>query len=382
MGKNTTIGFYSQLNWSERVRAVFRRYRGWAACAITAIMLWICLHFCLQITNDEGARYLLSAISQGLAAILALVFMITLVAAQMTRRYTAMDMMFKTGTVLLMLVFAIGIVLPLIILKTGSIYVNECIALATFCVLSLIPHLKGVNTTLKYDVAIDNLGTEAMDAIEKARETSVINTIEELAQVGVDAAKDLQKVATSHVAKSLRFIGKSAAEEGMEDAAERVVYSLSKVGEIAAKNKLEGATRNAVIGLIQIGERSIEKRRDYIITSITNGLISIGVIAARKRWKGVVRNASGFLEKVSVKFAWQEEGLESASGLWILGASAEKYLILEIVDERIHELHKWESSTSNDSFEEAFIRAREGISGLYPNLKSSFEEFKRRYDNR
>lgn len=381
MEKNTTIGYYSQLNWSERVRAVFRRYSGWVACAITAIMLWICLHFCLQITNDEGARYLLSAISQGLAAILALVFTITLVAAQMTRRYTAMDMMFKTGTVLLMLVFAIGIVLPLIILKTGSIYVNECIALATFCVLSLIPHLKGVNTTLKYDVAIDNLGTEAMDAIEKARETSVINTIEELAQVGVDAAKDLQKVATSHVAKSLRFIGKSAAEEGMEDAAEKVVYSLSKVGEIAAKNKLEGATRNVVSGLIQIGERSIEKRRDYIITSITNGLISIGVIAARKRWKGVVRNASGFLEKVSVKFAWQEEGLDSASGLWILGASAEKYLI-EIVDERIHELHKWESSTSNDSFEEAFIRAREGISGLYPNLKSSFEEFKRRYDNR
>jgi hypothetical protein len=62
-----------------------------------------------------------------------------------------------------------------------------------------------------------------------------------------------------------------------------------------------------------------------------------------------------------------------------LSAAVEKYLS-EIVNERIHELQKWESSASKDSFEEAFNRAREDINEQYPDLNHSFEEFKRRYE--
>lgn len=362
----------------------WEKYKWWIYCVIIAIALFLILYYCYPDTEQDNARYILSAISQGLAAILALVFTITLVVAQMTRRYTAMDkIIFRPETIFLMIVFGFGVVTPLLVLKFGFWRhgINLSIAIAFFCVFSLIPFLKGVNDVLKYDIGIGNLNGEIMEAIEWGYEAKVVQGIIDLESICKDAIKESRKETTFEILHFLSEIGKKSTETKMKDTTERVVDSLSVVGKGAAENNWERATRNAGVRLVSIGEKSIEYKWEDVIISVIDGLISIGVIAARKRWKGVVRNASGFLEKVSVNFALQEERLDSASGLWILGASAEKYLI-EIVDERIHELHKWESSTSNDFFEEAFNRAREYISGVYPDLKPSFEEFKRRYDNR
>ena len=360
------------------MRYKWEKYNWWILCIIITITLFVMLHCIYPNTDPENARYILSAISQGLAAILALVFTITLIAVQMTRSYTAMDQMFKSETVIFMLVFAIGIVLPLIILKTGSDYVNGCIVLATFCVLSLIPHLKEVNATLKYDIAPNNLREEAMNAIRLAHGTTAINKIEDLAQLGVSAAEDMREKETSNITRLLVFLGEKAAEKGMHGTTNWAVDSLSEVGKMAAKKKLEDAAKKAVDGLISIGEKSINNKWKDVIKNITDGLISIGVMSAKKGMKDVIRNASGFLEKVAVNFARQEEGLNSASGLWILGAAVEKYLI-EIVDEWIRKLRNWENSTSNDFFEKAFNRASGDINEHYPNLKQSFKEFERRY---
>lgn len=361
------------------MRYKWEKYNWWILCIIITIVLFAMLHCAYPNTDPENARYILSAISQGLAAILALVFTITLIAVQMTRRYTAMDQMFKSETVIFMLVFAIGIVLPLIILKMGNDYVNGCIALATFCVLSLIPHLKEVNATLKYDIAPDNLREEAMNAIRIAHGTTAINKIEDLAQLGVSAAEDMREKETSNIAELLVFLGEKAAEQGMHGTTNRAVDSLSEVGKMAAKKKLEDAARKAVDGLISIGDESIKNKWKDVIKSITDGLISIGVISAKKGRTDVIRNASDFLEKVTVNFARREEGLNSASGLWILGVAVEKYSI-EIVDKQICRLRKWENSTSNDFFEKALNRAKYDINERYPNLKHSFKKFERRYN--
>ena len=56
---------------------------------IIAIAAFLILHYVHSNTDQENARYILSAISQGLAAILALVITVMFIVSQMTGRYTA-----------------------------------------------------------------------------------------------------------------------------------------------------------------------------------------------------------------------------------------------------------------------------------------------------
>jgi len=95
-------------------------YKWWIVCIIITLVVFSILYYVHPNECPENARYILSAISQGLAAILALVFTITLVVAQMTRRYTAMDkIIFRRETMFLMIVFGIGIIAPLLVLEFG-----------------------------------------------------------------------------------------------------------------------------------------------------------------------------------------------------------------------------------------------------------------------
>ena len=103
--------------WS-RMKRGWKTYNWWVFCIVAAITVFVTLFFIAPTTDPDNARYILSAISQGLAAILALVFTITLVVAQMTRRYIAMDkIIFRPETIILMLVFGIGIIVPLLALR-------------------------------------------------------------------------------------------------------------------------------------------------------------------------------------------------------------------------------------------------------------------------
>jgi len=367
------------------MRYKWGKYNWWIYCLIIAIALFAILYRVYPNTDQDNARYILSAISQGLAAILALVVTVTFIVAQMMGRYAATKkIILNSGTKFLMLLFGTGIILPLFALKFSwfCVGVNLSIVIASLCIASLLPFLKDVSDVLMYDVAYVNLYGEITDAIELRKEVKAVQGIIDLKSICKDAIKESREEVTFEIIHFLSEIGKKSIEKEMEDMTYRAVDSLSELGKEAAENNWERVTRHkTVIGLMTIGKQSIEKKWEDVIRKVVDGLISIGVIAARKRWKGVVRNASGFLEKVSVNFAGQEEGLESAAGLWILGAAVEKDLT-EIVVERILELRKWESSTSNDFFKKAFNRAREDINEHYPDLNPSFKEFKRRYDVR
>jgi len=92
----------------------WEKYNWWIICIIITVAVFVILYYVHPNADPDNARYILSAISQGLAAILALVFTITLVVSQMTRRYTAMDkIIFRLETILLMIIFGIGVVTPL-----------------------------------------------------------------------------------------------------------------------------------------------------------------------------------------------------------------------------------------------------------------------------
>jgi len=76
--------------------------------------------------QGDDILYLLSSISQGLAAIFTLVFAITIFGAQMMRKFTSIDKLFDKWTVFLMFWFFSGIILPLVQLRTDEDKCFKC----------------------------------------------------------------------------------------------------------------------------------------------------------------------------------------------------------------------------------------------------------------
>ena len=196
---------------ARRFRYKLVKYKYWIYCLILTLIVLSILYYAPLNECPENARYILSAISQGLAAILALVFTITLVVAQMTRRYTAMDkIIFRRETKFLMIFFGIGIVAPLLVLEFGfwEWGVHSSIVIASFCVFSLLPFLMCVNRVLKYEIGFVNLYGETLDAIKLNNEANVVKGIIDLESICKGAIKESRGYTTFEIINFLSDIGK------------------------------------------------------------------------------------------------------------------------------------------------------------------------------
>jgi len=236
------------------MRYKWKKYNWWIYCVVIATAVFLILYYAYPNTDQDNARYILSAISQGLAAILALVFTITLVVAQMTRRYTAMDkIIFRHETIFLMIIFGLGVVTPLLVLKTElwRFGVNLSIAFTVFCVFSLIPFLKSVNWVLKYEFGVNALYKEIMVAIESENKESV--DVEELTEIGEIAVTEAPENTVVTIIRLLSQIGKKCAEKGLGDKTSLVANKLRVIGVESVGRKFEEASFSAATGLKQIG---------------------------------------------------------------------------------------------------------------------------------
>ena len=110
--------------------------------------IWVCprLSILPQITINDYTPYLLSAIAQSLAAVLALVFTISLIAAQLSSRYSQRVLagFFDVPTIAYMLLFIIAVILPFWLLAEPSINgVKGSLILAAVCLVILVPYFLG-----------------------------------------------------------------------------------------------------------------------------------------------------------------------------------------------------------------------------------------------
>lgn len=247
------------------IKILYKKWLAWIFCIIVSLLVWIILYFFQPFTSNEGALYLLSAISQGLAAIFALVFTITLVVTQMTRRYTTMGLIFNTKTIVLMTIFALGIILPLIILKTGTYYVNEPIAIATFCVLSLIPYLKDTNATLKFEVGVENLIYETYEAINLRQGAKASRSLNDLNALILEAINGLRIAKVRRILESLADLGLYAAECSLQQKVRGISVIIRQSGDILIMNKLENKSYLVLIThyIARIGAKSVSHNLEY-----------------------------------------------------------------------------------------------------------------------
>ena len=365
--------------WKKsKMRYKLKKYNWWIYCVIIAIAVFLILYYCYPDPDQDNARYILSAISQGLAAILALVFTITLVVSQMTRRYTAMDkIIFRHETVFLMIIFGVGVVMPLLVLKRGfwGQSVNLSIAVAVFCVFSLLPFLKGVNRVLKYEFGVNALYREIMVAIESGIEESIDTG--ELTEIGETAVIEAPENTVVTIIRFLSQIGKKCAEKGLGDETYWVVYKLSDIGVKSVGKGFGEASFFAVKGLKDVGVEAAKNRLKSLFEPANiaiDGLKDIGAKAAEKglkKWDTTIRAAEG-LRDIGMKL---EDKYLAVNGMWCLGAFVMEYLP-EQCDRVIQNLKEIENEIGKGTL---MSWGKNCISD-YPNLKSSFEEFKRRYN--
>ena len=339
---------------------------------IIAIAVFVILYYCYPDTEQDNARYILSAITQGLAAILALVFTITLVVSQMTRKYTAMDkIIFRPETIFLMIIFGIGVITPLLVLKIGfwGCGVILSIAIASFCVFSLIPFLKGVNGVLKYDIGIGNLNEAILEAIELGYEPRARNKIRELYEISESAVREYREDAILYISRVQSRIAIKSAEKKLLDLTLLVVHVLKNIGVNSVEKELYNSTRGIVDGLRFIASSTF---KDAVIVEVLRGLSDIGVKAAEKKYMGeIIRDVANNLTYFG---RWSKN--EALIGLGCLGAAATKYMSRFIVDTVIRDIKELEETISEDWLPLAERRCIE----QYPDLKEAFEEFKRRYN--
>ena len=358
----------------------------------------------------DNARYILSAISQGLAAILALVFTITLVVAQMTRRYTAMDkIILRRETIFLMIVFGFGIIAPLLVLEFGFWRwgVILSIVIASFCVFSLLPFLLGVNSgVLKYDSWVENLNEEIMEAIELGYEPRAINKIRELNEIGKDAVGEFREDAVRKILIQLSGIGKKSAEKRFEYATSLVVGGLREIGIGCIENGFDGmipeTSEIAVMGLKDIGVAAAKNGSEdlsEIVRVAIDGLKDVGVKAAENRRVRTTINAVRGLKDVCMEIKPKElkdirnkediiknkkdreiamlakyTKIIAVDNVWCLGAFVTEYMPdrIDFVIETLKEIKEEIGRDLLMKYEKDFIKD-------HPNLKSALEEFKRRY---
>jgi len=370
--------------WKKsEIRGRWEKYKWWILCIIITLAVFVILYYVHPNTDQDNARYILSAIAQSLAAILALVFTITLVVSQMTRRYTAMDkIIFRRETIFLMIVFGFGVVMPLLVLKIGfwGWGVILSIVIASFCVFSLIPFLKGVNSVLKYDIGIVNLDEEIMEAFELGYEPKAKNKIRELSEIGESAVRESREDVISFISHVLSRIGIKSAEKNFLHVSLQVVYVLENIGlKSVEKGFKYKSARKIVDGLRFIASKTLKEIeisgdfKDVVIMEVLEGLNDIGMEAAEKGLEDIIKDVAKHLTYVG-----RESGNEEALiKLWCLGAAVTKYMPGYVVDVVvIRNIKELEETLGGDWL---MLTERSCIE-QYPDLKDAFEKFKRRYN--
>lgn len=253
------------------------RKKFWEIFAIgMALAMAVFTYFLPLPMTEDSISYMLSALSQGLAAIFTLVFTLTIFGAQMMRNYTAMDRMIDNWTKILMVIFSIGIILPLVQLRTDKDLLNlnlintEKLILAidlgvvTFCILAIIPYLIRVNRNMKFSGGVPKICGEAAEAIDSNLETSAINKIYELTELAKSSIDDGLIHETSNIIERIHNLGINVVSKEWEYATLVILKSMREIGFEAINKKLDSnqisiVVEDTIIRVSNIGEIAIDK---------------------------------------------------------------------------------------------------------------------------
>ena len=183
--------------------------KGWVVilpiiAAILAIWVWPNLYIPpVFIIDDQGVirentqtLYLLSSIAQSLAAILALVFTLSLITFQLSSRYSQrlIGQFFNKFTIIYVVVFVISIFLPLWTIVDPNYYIVKIsLSLTAVCLFLLIPYFLDLRERLSPEKMLKDLGKKTLKIIhiKPTRRPEEIVTLDNFVMSAI-ASKDYE----------------------------------------------------------------------------------------------------------------------------------------------------------------------------------------------
>lgn len=268
------------------------------------------------ITSEEGIKYLLSAISQALAAVFTLIFTVSLMVATMAGKYTAIDKFFNRNTISFMALFTAGIILPILLLNVDStiihsygFFVSLSTGLAAFCIVAVIPYLKSLNNILKFDIGMSNLISTLHESTELENYTRANTAVHDLSD-----------------------IGKSAIENKRERPAEIIGFQISNYVNSALSRQggilPSFSPQTSIYALSEMGTNAINAQMDRVAATFLNELKNVSVLLISKGFKDSSVN--------EITFKIQKIGNRAIKHKLIITSECLLNSLLDIIQETAH----------------------------------------------
>jgi hypothetical protein len=366
-GKEDSVGFvktikekvhdwwvsYDRKLWTARIFVY-----GFLLLLVIFIGAILFTKFNLFHTDANSARYMLSALVQSQAAIVAIVITLTLIAVQLTpSAYSprVVDIFKKNPDMWILLgCYGVSIFYGFIVLKLveGSegefvsqsviwylpisfeSYVSMAYWLGAFTFVALIPYMWNIIGLLKPENIINRLATEItkgkilnpkedpVQPIVDIIHGSIKNYDLETTRVGLKAVtdrvieiinSDREEEISGHFCKHLERVGKLAISKLDEESAREVIKNLGIFEKLTAEKELEKATTQVVVLLEGVGKSAAEKELEDATWEAVKFLGEVGGAAAKQGLKDATSRAVSSLENVGKSAA--EKRLEGATKL-------------------------------------------------------------------
>ena len=345
---------------------------------VVSICFYLFLYFNLFHTDVNSARYMLSALVQSQAAIVAIVITLTLIAVQLTASAYSprvIDIFKKNPDMWILLgCYGVSIFYGFIVLKLvdsaegeavsqsaiwsiGSVsisfefYVSLAYWLGAFTFVVLFPYMLNIIGLLKSENIIKRLAIEiTKDKILNSKEDPVQPVVDiihasimkydlETTRVGLKTVTDQvleiicpddKKKISRHFCDHLTRVGRLAISREDEESTLEVIENLKNFAKSTAEKGLRSAAWDAAGSLGEVGKAAAEKGLEIATGHAAWSLGEVGKAAAEKGLEIATGHAAWSLGEVGKAAA--EKGLEIATGhaAWSLGevgkAAAEKGL--------------------------------------------------------
>jgi hypothetical protein len=347
----------------------------WTYVVVGLLVFYVLLYVLLDLpTNlDDIAlvnpmRTLLGGLATGLITAQALVFTISLVAAQLNARYThrMVSRVFTWPTGVYMGLFIGSSIYSMVVLTVLSSQplnfviqlplglkpvhpVTIALALAGTCLVLLVPYLwsfkqrldpermardegrrarqhlqRGIQTEPQGVASLDNIVMSAfgygdydtfgwglnelsdvgLEAWRLLRATLGESIFRRIAHIGVATVDDPR--APFQVIDALGTVGSALVDQGMQEGARQAAVAMSEIGEVAVRKTQSALTRQVALALSALGSRAADRGLVAVAEEAAYSLGHLGGLAARHGMEDSTRQLAAYLRRVGSRAAQRQ----------------------------------------------------------------------------
>jgi len=361
---------------------------------VSAVSIWWWPGFApppISGTNPH-TLYFLAAAAQSLAAVLALVFTITLVVAQLSSRYShrMLSDFFDPLTIGYFLVFVIATLFPLWLLGQEQLplwTIRASLTMTAGVLLLLLPYFLGFRAKLDPTSVINRLKDRASKRIQgdrqkKPGEVATIDNfcmsafvlkdydtfgvgVQALGTIALEASRDMKDaigkevfrrlmniglatiedpLAPVRTIEALRDTGRKAVEQANEAAGGWSTFPIANIGALAMAKSLEAQADRAVPSLFEVGMLAVENEMGFAVRTVA-GLCLVARTAIHQDTqtfeeriaKAAVSAAGDLISKAIQKGMKDEDTQDMVRELGLVHQQAAKQQEYEV----LHAAHRW-----------------------------------------